>query len=193
MNLYVVRHGQVPSNIEKIIAGCSDEELTEKGLEQARYIHDELKDIDFKVVYCSPVRRAVQTAEIVAPNKDVVYDERLIERNPGRLIGHSRKDINKADWNSLSKEVTDDGAETLLAGLKRTKEFLTDLFENCDGGDNILIITHNFISRCIWMIINDITDVDEINAYFHKNDEIKMYTVKHNKKFVKKRDDLGAE
>lgn len=32
MNLYVIRHGQVPSNIENIISGWSDEKLTKKGI-----------------------------------------------------------------------------------------------------------------------------------------------------------------
>ena len=33
MNLYVVRHGQVPSNIETVVSGWNDEKLTKKGIE----------------------------------------------------------------------------------------------------------------------------------------------------------------
>lgn len=45
MKLYVVRHGEVPSNVDKLISGCNDEELTENGINQALKIREQLKDI----------------------------------------------------------------------------------------------------------------------------------------------------
>ena len=35
MNLYVVRHGEVPSNLSEVIQNRYDEQLTEKGIEQS--------------------------------------------------------------------------------------------------------------------------------------------------------------
>ncbi len=93
--IYVVRHGQVPSNVLGIISGCNDESLTEKGIEQAILVRDELKGINFDAVYSSPVIRAVQTAEIIVPDKKIICDERLAERDPGSLLGVPRKMINK--------------------------------------------------------------------------------------------------
>ena len=176
MNLYVVRHGEVPSNKEKIISGWNNETLTEKGIRQAKEIKEQLENIKFDYVYSSPVTRAKQTAEIIMPDMNIIYDPRLAERNPGKMIGKSRDEIDKNEWNSLTTLTTKDEVETLLSGLNRTRCFFKDLEAYNDR--TLLIITHNFNSKCIWMIANGIQDEDEINSFFHKNDEIKHYTLK---------------
>lgn len=174
MNLYVVRHGQVPSNIEGIISGWNDEELTEKGILQANQIRDKLQNIQFNVVYSSPVHRAKQTAMIIAPENQILYDVRLAEREPGALLGKTRKNINKDSWNSLAIDRTPEGAETLAAGLKRVQSFLNEIAKK-EENKTILIVTHNFISKCIWILKNGIQNAEEINNFLHNNDEIKFY------------------
>lgn len=174
MNLYVVRHGQVPSNVEGIVSGWNDEKLTEKGIEQATKIKKELQNIKFDVVYSSPIDRAKQTAEIVVSQNNIILDSRLAERDPGKLLGKSRKCIDKSFWNSLYIDRTPDGAETLKSGLKRVKNFLDEIHEKYEE-KKVLIVTHNFISKCIWILENDIKDKEMINDFFHDNGEIKHY------------------
>ena len=174
MNLYVVRHGQVPSNVDGIVSGWNDEKLTEKGIEQANKIRNELQSVKFDVVYSSPIDRARQTAEIIAPQNDIVLDSRLAEREPGAMLGKSRKDIDKNTWNSLDIDRTPDGAETLAAGLKRVKSFLDEIHSK-DREKTVLIVTHNFISKCIWILENNIQNKELINDFFHDNGEIKFY------------------
>ena len=127
MKLYVVRHGQVQSNVDGTVSGWNDERLTKKGIVQATQIKEKLQNIKFDVVYSSPVDRAKQTAEIVTPHYDIILDDRLAERNPGELLGKPRKSINKQEWNSLNTYRTKEGAETLASGLKRVKEFLDEI------------------------------------------------------------------
>lgn len=174
MNLYVVRHGQVPSNVEGIVSGWNDEKLTEKGIEQATRIRSELQRVKFDVVYSSPIDRAKQTAEIVAPQNDIILDARLAEREPGAMLGKSRKGIDKNAWNSLDMDRTPDGAETLAAGLKRVKNFLDEIHSK-SGEKTVLVVTHNFISKCIWILENNIENKELINGFFHDNGEIKFY------------------
>lgn len=138
MNLYVIRHGQVPSNIQGIISGWNDEELTDKGILQAKQIKEKLKDIQFDVVYSSPIKRAKQTAMIVAPQNEIIYDKRIAEREPGKMLGKSRKNINKDTWNSLDIERTEQGAETLAAGLKRVRDFLEEINQKNEN-KNVLL------------------------------------------------------
>ena len=177
MEIYVVRHGRVPSNDRKIIGGRGDEELTEVGIKQAESIRNKLQDVNFDVIFSSNVRRAVQTAEIINSNGlDILLDERLAEREPGNLLGKSRQDIEKAIWNSLTLDRTPEGAETLKAGVIRTKAFLDEIHSKYQG-KKVLIVTHNFICKCIWMLENNITDLEQINAFFQENDEIKKYVI----------------
>lgn len=177
MEIYVVRHGRVPSNDRKIIGGRGDEELTEVGIKQAESVRDKLQDVNFDAIFSSNVRRAVQTAEIININGlDINLDERLAEREPGTALGKSRKNIDKAIWNSLSLDRTPEGAETLKAGVIRTKAFLDEIHSKYQG-KKVLIVTHNFICKCIWMLENNITNPNQINAFLQKNDEIRQYVI----------------
>lgn len=177
MELYVVRHGQVQSNIEQIISGWSGENLTEKGIKQANSIKKYFleKNITFDAVYSSPITRASQTAQIIVPQNEIIYDDRLAERDPGTMLGHSRREINKNLWNSLEIERTPEGAETTKAGLIRVEPFLKELYQKHES-ERILIITHMFICKCIWILENNIQDINKINEFFQANDEIKHYS-----------------
>jgi broad specificity phosphatase PhoE len=65
-NLFVVRHGDTEANENDVDAGSLDFPLTTKGKKEAAFIAKSLSTIEMDGVYCSPVRRAVQTAKILA-------------------------------------------------------------------------------------------------------------------------------
>ena len=177
MNLYVVRHGEVPSNLSDIICRRTDEKLTQKGIEQAQKTRTELEGTKFDVIFSSPVARATETTEYVAPNAKVIYDSRLTERGLGNLVGKKWNEINRNTWNSTETETTPEGAETLLSRLNRTKDFLNDIQEKYKG-KNVLVVTHNFVSKCIWGIEENITSKDELGSFVHPNGEVKKYFIK---------------
>ena len=87
MNLYVVRHGEVPSNLSEVVEERYDERLTEKGIEQSKKVGNELSGTKFDVIISSPSLRAVETTEYIAQNQDIIFDLRITERNMGKLIG----------------------------------------------------------------------------------------------------------
>ena len=60
--LYLVRHGEIESNIKKVYAGWSEEGLTETGIRQAAEAGEILRGKGIEGLYCSPLKRAVQTA-----------------------------------------------------------------------------------------------------------------------------------
>ena len=175
--LYIVRHGETTSNTSSVVFGRTEESLNANGEEQMHAIHDQIKNIHFDAVYASPVRRAKEAALIVAPDYDVIYDDRLSERFLGQLSGLTIDELwARPDWNSLEIERTPEGAETLLAGLKRTELFLSDLrAQHTD--DTILIVTHSFVSRCLWILINRIEDPETMREFTHPNSEIKIYNI----------------
>ena len=179
MELYVIRHGRVPSNDLGIISDRNDEELTDIGIKQANSVRNKLKDVCFDAIYSSNVKRAIQTAEIVnCQGLDIILDERLAEREPGGLVGKKRKDIDKALWNSLVIDRTPEGAETLKLGLHRTKSFLEEIHYKYYKDEKILIVTHNFICKCIWILENNIVDEEKISSFIQENDEIRKYVKK---------------
>ncbi|MBA9083658.1 broad specificity phosphatase PhoE [Fontibacillus solani] len=60
MHLYVIRHGQSTKNIGK--GGSADCDLSEIGYWQVEQIPSFFQNIKVKVIYCSPLRRALHSA-----------------------------------------------------------------------------------------------------------------------------------
>ncbi|NEQ53340.1 MAG: histidine phosphatase family protein [Leptolyngbya sp. SIO3F4] len=64
--MIVVRHGESTFNVKRIIQGHHDESLlTAKGEAQARQVGQFIKGISIDAVYCSPLKRAAQTAALI--------------------------------------------------------------------------------------------------------------------------------
>ena len=67
MKLYIFRHGQTDGNVRNIVQGAGvDIELNETGRRQAERLAAELKGEGLDVIYASPMKRADETARIVA-------------------------------------------------------------------------------------------------------------------------------
>ena len=67
--IFIIRHGQTELNSRMLLQGRSDHPLNETGRQQASEAGRLLRreGIVFTRVYSSPLIRAVQTAELVAP------------------------------------------------------------------------------------------------------------------------------
>ena len=88
--LYIVRHGQTAQNREKRLLGRSDPPLDKTGEAQAVRLGERFRaaGIVFDRVYSSPLRRALQTARLIAgEGVPIVTDERLIEMDYGPYEG----------------------------------------------------------------------------------------------------------
>ena len=66
VKLFLIRHGQTDSNVEGRYQGTLDTSLTETGIEQAIAAKKYLSKVKFSNVYSSPLKRAIQSAEIIA-------------------------------------------------------------------------------------------------------------------------------
>jgi broad specificity phosphatase PhoE len=67
--ILIARHGQSDWNAERRWQGHADRPLTEKGREQARVLAARLVRIDLDAVYSSDLRRARDTAAVVAESQ----------------------------------------------------------------------------------------------------------------------------
>lgn len=142
--IFLVRHGQTEMNSAGLLQGRSDHPLNRTGImqaEQAAALLQE-KGIVFNHVFSSPLIRAVQTAEIMAPNITPVPDERLIEMDYGPYEGSSLKDPSPEIVTFFSDFVHNPappGMEPLSDVTARLGSFLQDIMD-LDG--NILVSTH---------------------------------------------------
>lgn len=87
MELYFIRHGQSEANANGYHAGWAPVALTPLGEEQALRANMFIKDINFDTVIVSDLLRARQTAELILPRYEYLYDMRIREYNVGNLAG----------------------------------------------------------------------------------------------------------
>jgi len=130
LKIYLARHGQDEDNAEGILNGHRDRSLTDLGIKQAQDIANKIKDADMKfdAIYSSPLKRTLQTANIIADTKgfkEVVPLEGLIERNFGIMTGKLVKDIESLCAPDILKTeiityfLCPEGAETFPDLIKR--------------------------------------------------------------------------
>ncbi len=89
-DFYIFRHGQSTYNIAGRTQGqTNDSVLSDLGKEQAIAIGKRLADKVIDVIATSPLKRAMQTAELAnqSLNVPIVIDERFIEVNVGVVEG----------------------------------------------------------------------------------------------------------
>ena len=89
MKVTFVRHGETDWNSQGKQQGKADIPLNEKGLQQAQKTAELLSNMEFDHVYCSPLMRARQTAQVICEGRKVpiTYDERISERDMGEFQG----------------------------------------------------------------------------------------------------------
>lgn len=85
MQIYMIRHGETDRNVKGHYYGVTEAVLTEAGRHQAECLGEFFREFDWKKVYVSPLKRAVDTAELVLGSKcaDYSLDDRLQEQNFG--------------------------------------------------------------------------------------------------------------
>ena len=127
--IYFVRHGETDYNIEQIIQGQLDIPLNQTGINQAKELAENIKDIKIDKIYCSPLRRTKTTAEIINKyhNVQIIYDDRLKEFYGGKFQGFRFKDLSPEQKYAIQFEPEKYGAETTEQFYNRTVEFYKEI------------------------------------------------------------------
>ncbi len=143
--IYIIRHGQTELNSRHVLQGRSDAPLNETGIAQAREAAERLRarGIVFGRVYSSPLRRAVQTAELIAPGVMIALDARLIEMDYGPYEGMDLRapapEV-RTFFSDFVHNPAPPGMEPLDSVVRRAGSFLASLDARTD--ETILISTH---------------------------------------------------
>jgi len=95
MLIYCVRHGESTYNAEGRVQGQSDVPLSEFGRRQGEATASALATVGIQVIYSSPLRRAYETAEIIARRTgcEIRIDPRLMEIHAGIFQDRLRREL----------------------------------------------------------------------------------------------------
>ena len=154
--LVLVRHGETTWNHAALIQGHTDDAtLTERGLIQAAQAAAALASFAFDVVLTSDLRRARDTAEILARGRGltVVATPALRERSYGAYEGRPASDlpVSVAGWAGdrvVDADARPPGGESLNDLYDRAARWLDDLRRDYAGA-RVLAVTHGGTLRAI--------------------------------------------
>jgi broad specificity phosphatase PhoE len=152
--VYLARHGESDWNAENRFQGQIDRPLTERGRAQADGLASELADTPLEAVYASPLRRALETAEIVAAPRELraVALPELQEIDVGAWAGLSRSEVASRFPDAFRRwidggegwedgETYDAMSERVLAGIRSIAD------EHPEG--NVLVVSHGGPIRAV--------------------------------------------
>jgi len=93
--IYLARHGQTDYNAEPRFQGRLPVPLNDTGRAQARELAEQAASKDFVALWCSPLVRARETADVVAARLGLVAfeDERLVETDAGDWTDRSFAEV----------------------------------------------------------------------------------------------------
>lgn len=168
MRIYVIRHGETLLNCKGVLQGWLDVPLNEQGKKEARKTGEGLKGITFKKAFTSPLKRAVETAEIILKasgnsSTSLEIEERIKEINFGEYEGQVYKkqngeidneDIKRFFQDPLKGDGSTKGGESTYQVMERAQSFIKELFLINDD-NNYLVVTHGFATRAMLNFLYD--------------------------------------
>ncbi|MCI9063078.1 MAG: histidine phosphatase family protein [Clostridia bacterium] len=148
VEIYFIRHGQTYLNVEGILAGTIDTELTEKGIQDTKEAFKD-SNINFNYVYCSPLKRTWQTAKaIMGENVELKIDDRITEVYTGVWQGIHKNELPKEEYELYKSGLLNPpGGEKLEDVDKRILSFIEEIFSKYSKDEKILVVTHNALMR----------------------------------------------
>ncbi len=154
--IFLVRHGRTEANETGRFAGRTPESLLDKGREQAREAALLLKERGVEAIYSSPIRRAMETAEIMGgiTGAAVIPEPRVAEIDcphwDGRLKRELLADENSgyALWKKAPHLYRHHSSEDLEKVLSRAKDAVADIYRRHLGG-TVALVSHLSVLRCL--------------------------------------------
>ena len=158
MKIIFFRHGMTKGNEEKRYVGKTDENLSENGINLLKN-----KKFDVDAVYSSPMKRCLQTTEILFPNKNIIICELITECDFGcfeyKNYEELKNDKRYIAWlESYGKNRFPDGEDTNIFKKRSVEGFLKIVKDAyLKNYKKIAVVTHGGV---IMSIFEKFTDFD---------------------------------
>lgn len=157
ISLVFIRHGATKGNLEKRYIGSTDEPLCEMGVNQVI----KLKEFDFpdEHIFVSPMKRAIQTAEIIFPDSKYVIEEDFKESDFGIFEGKNASELSESKeyrlWvDSMCKSPIPKG-EDIDSFKKRCVNAFIKIIKSLPDGANVSFVVHGGVIMAIFEVLSE--------------------------------------
>lgn len=140
--LLLVRHGETVDNVNQIMQGQTQGELTQKGVLQAEELAQQMRDEQIDVFVSSDLKRSIDTCRIIAQSHGlpVVQTPLLRERDWGGFTGRFIPDLKDETWPDDIESITD---------LRTRAQAFLDFISEQYPGKTVLAVGHGIINKAI--------------------------------------------
>ena len=146
-------HGTTTDNEKNLCTGWAPGELSDLGVEQSKQLGQLMADKNFDALFCSDLKRAIESAELGFSNKyKPTQDKRLRECDYGDFTQGSEKEVNYKKY----IDTTFPNGESLKDVEKRINNFLNFLKEKYQG-KHIAILAHKAPQLALEVLLNNKT------------------------------------
>ncbi|MFN8475218.1 MAG: histidine phosphatase family protein [Anaerolineae bacterium] len=154
--LYLIRHGATPASAEDRFSGSVDIDISDEGRRQAEALSERLADEPLAAIYCSPMRRTVETAEIIARPHGFLPSPNpaLKEIDHGHWEGMLRSEVETkfgeeyAAWSEDPFTFAPGGGESGVSVLARALPVIRELVAAWPNG-NVAVVSHKATIRLL--------------------------------------------
>lgn len=148
-------HGTTTDNENNISSGWQDVGLSELGVKQSKELRKLTKIEEFDVIFCSDLRRAVESAKLIFDEKeDIILDKRLRECNYGKFNGKPSEIVEPMQEKFIDEKFPD--GESYEDVKKKIDGFLKFLKKQYDG-KNVAIVSHKAPQLALDVLIKNKT------------------------------------
>lgn len=185
--IYLFRHGQTVDNSNAIFSGWRDSKLDKTGKESAMIVAERLKNKKIDIAFQTRLSRSKDTLKIVLKYHPecgkIITDDRMIERNYGKLQGMSHYEFVKRNGAELydkyhrSYNIAPSSGESIRMVEKRVKDFIKDLLKLMKKEKvNIAISAHGNSIRPFRRYFERLS-VEQMMKYYNEYDNCWIYSV----------------
>jgi probable phosphoglycerate mutase len=155
LTLFFLRHGQTTFSRDNAFCGSGlDPELTDDGQQMAQAFAAAFQSTSWSAIYCSPLRRAIATAEPLCQALGATLELRdgLKEIGYGQWEGQSVETVSRDFHDDYLRWTADPawnaptGGETAVAIARRSLEVVEEIKARHDSG-NVLLVSHKATIR----------------------------------------------
>ena len=153
--LILARHGETVWNVEKVFRGRASVDLDEVGIKQAELLGKYLSNWELEVIYSSPIKRALDTANIIARYQKVAvriaqgltdFDYGEWQSLPEQEVKTLCPDLLNA-WHNSPDKVRMPGGESLEDVRMRAVEVVNGILSRHQG--KVLLVSHRVVNKVL--------------------------------------------
>jgi broad specificity phosphatase PhoE len=156
MEIILARHGETEWNKNEVFRGRADVGLNAVGRQQVAQLGEYLSAEKIDLVYSSPLKRAVGTAEAIAGSRGIGVNtiENLIDFDYGEWQGLTLVEVKQRypelyqDWLDTPEQVKVPGGGSMANDRDRVMPFLEDAVMRCGEG-KVALVSHRVVLKVL--------------------------------------------